>query len=268
MGDGVEAIGIMGEREYDETLAPSTPLVEDPWKVRDWCHYARKQAPTRSSPRVTMTDSIDADSLPKSTLTVEGYKSSAGWSTSCQSPIMALERTRTMSMVGRRPRIVGWRLPGGGGRASVVGCGSDDSRMNGDRPRIPMSRIVYDRSKMRHDQHLDQTDGDSDVKLRRESSDKKRSTRVTWVNSHWPNMDESRVKRIEMRPPSLDGRGSVWIFLAKFDNCALHNRWTESEQLHYLTNCLEDPAAQILWDLRSGIISLAIFTKNTGVSVW
>ena len=57
---------------------------------------------------------------------------------------------------------------------------------------------------------------------------------------------------IEMKSPSFDGRGSVRTFLAKFDNCELHNRRTENEQLHYLINCLEDPAAQVLWDLRSG----------------
>ena len=38
----------------------------------------------------------------------------------------------------------------------------------------------------------------------------------------------------------------------KIDNFALHNRWTDTERLHYVANCLEDLAAQILWDLRSG----------------
>ena len=36
-------------------------------------------------------------------------------------------------------------------------------------------------------------------------------------------------------------------FLAKFDNCASHNKWTDEEKLHYLANLLENPAAQILW---------------------
>ena len=58
--------------------------------------------------------------------------------------------------------------------------------------------------------------------------------------------------RFEMRPTFFDGKGSVRTFLAEFDNCATHNRWTETVRLHYLANCLEDPAAQILWKLRSG----------------
>ena len=55
-----------------------------------------------------------------------------------------------------------------------------------------------------------------------------------------------------MRLLPFGGKGSVRTFLAKFDNCASHNRWTDTERLHYLANCLEDPAAQILWDLRPG----------------
>ena len=47
-----------------------------------------------------------------------------------------------------------------------------------------------------------------------------------------------------MKPPNFDGRGSVLTFLAKFDNCAAHNKWFDEKKLHYLANSLEDPAAQ------------------------
>ena len=54
-----------------------------------------------------------------------------------------------------------------------------------------------------------------------------------------------------MKPPNFSGNGSVRTFLAIFDNCAKCNRWSDREKLHYLTNALEDPAAQVLWDLQS-----------------
>ena len=59
------------------------------------------------------------------------------------------------------------------------------------------------------------------------------------------------MKRMVMKPPSFSGKGSVRTFLAKFDNCARYNRWLDRKKLHYLTNALEDPAVQVLWDLQS-----------------
>ena len=53
-----------------------------------------------------------------------------------------------------------------------------------------------------------------------------------------------------MKLPNFDGRCSVLPFLAKFDNCAARNKWTDEEKLHYLANSLEDPAAQVLWDMQ------------------
>ena len=54
-----------------------------------------------------------------------------------------------------------------------------------------------------------------------------------------------------IKPPRFSGKGSVRTILAKFDNCARYNRWSNQEKLHYLTDALEDPAAQVLWDLQS-----------------
>ena len=54
-----------------------------------------------------------------------------------------------------------------------------------------------------------------------------------------------------MKPPSYGGKGSVRMFLAKFDNCSRYNRWSDREKLDYLTNAMEDPAAQVLWYLQS-----------------
>ena len=48
-----------------------------------------------------------------------------------------------------------------------------------------------------------------------------------------------------MRPPIFNGKGSVFTFLAKFDNYGEYNGWSDKEILHYLTNTLEDPAAQV-----------------------
>lgn len=54
-----------------------------------------------------------------------------------------------------------------------------------------------------------------------------------------------------MKPSSFNEKGSVMIFLAKFDNCGEYSGWSEKEKFHCLTNALEDPAAQVLWDLQS-----------------
>ena len=54
-----------------------------------------------------------------------------------------------------------------------------------------------------------------------------------------------------MKPSYFSGKGSFLTFLAKFDNCTRYNEWSNREKLHYLTNALEDPAAQILWDLQA-----------------
>ena len=59
-----------------------------------------------------------------------------------------------------------------------------------------------------------------------------------------------------MKTPSFDG-SSVRTFLAKFENCALHNRWAESKQLHYLANCLEDPAAKYCEIFDLGVAALS-----------
>ena len=53
-----------------------------------------------------------------------------------------------------------------------------------------------------------------------------------------------------MKPLNIDGHGSVLTFLAKFGNCAAHNKWIDEEKLHYLANSLEDPVAQVLWDMQ------------------
>ena len=75
-----------------------------------------------------------------------------------------------------------------------------------------------------------------------------------------------------MKPPSFNGKGPVLTFLAMFENCGQYNGWTEKDILHYLTNALEDPAAQVLWDLQSGGAVTykrlrAILFRSMGVAV-
>ena len=76
------------------------------------------------------------------------------------------------------------------------------------------------------------------------------SSRYEWPASPWPDEGRAQVKRMVMKPPNFNGMGSVRTFLAKFDNCARYNRCSDREKLHYLTNALEDPATQVLWDLQ------------------
>ena len=100
----------------------------------------------------------------------------------------------------------------------------------------------------------DYSSRDSDVDMRRSDDTGGGPRRVGRIDSPCPDREEARVKRFEMRPPSSDGKGSVRTFSTKFDNCALYNRWTETERLHYLVNCLEDPAAQYCGPYGQGII--------------
>ena len=72
-----------------------------------------------------------------------------------------------------------------------------------------------------------------------------------WSATPWREHERARVNRMVMKPPSFSGKGSVFTFLAKFDNCDTYNGWSNRERLHLLTNSLEDLAAQVLWDLQS-----------------
>ena len=51
-----------------------------------------------------------------------------------------------------------------------------------------------------------------------------------------------------IKPAKFDGTGSFETFLAQFQNCITHNRWSISEQLAQLKACLTKEAAQVLWD--------------------
>ena len=77
------------------------------------------------------------------------------------------------------------------------------------------------------------------------------SGRCVRPDSPWPEEGGAHVKRMVMKPPSFSGKGSVRTLLAKFNNCARYNRWSDREMLHYLTNALGDPAAQVLLDMQS-----------------
>ena len=81
-------------------------------------------------------------------------------------------------------------------------------------------------------------------------------SRFEWPDSPWLSDSRPAVKRMIMKPPNFDGKGSVMTFLAKFDNCGEYNGWSKQENFQYLTKTLEDPASQVLWDLQShGVVS-------------
>ena len=58
-----------------------------------------------------------------------------------------------------------------------------------------------------------------------------------------------RGKMVIVKPPTFDDKGSVHTFLAKFENFATYNRWSENDKLRYLMYSLEDSAAYVQWDL-------------------
>src|SRR6218665_606740 len=51
-----------------------------------------------------------------------------------------------------------------------------------------------------------------------------------------------------MKPGKFDGTGSLESFLAQFDMCARHNRWSGADKVDFLRCSLEKAATQLLWD--------------------
>src|SRR6218665_1600714 len=56
------------------------------------------------------------------------------------------------------------------------------------------------------------------------------------------------TKRLPMRPSKFDGTGSFESFLAQFEVCARHNRWTAVDKVDFLRCSLDKAATQLLWD--------------------
>ena len=65
------------------------------------------------------------------------------------------------------------------------------------------------------------------------------------------NLTNQPRKRDFMKPRRFNGTGSFESFLEQFEVCALHNKWTEQDRIDYFKNSLDDPVAQVLWDLGS-----------------
>lgn len=55
-------------------------------------------------------------------------------------------------------------------------------------------------------------------------------------------------KKIPMKPGKFDGTGSLESFLAQFDVCARHNRWSDGDKVDFLRCSLDKAATQLLWD--------------------
>jgi len=51
-----------------------------------------------------------------------------------------------------------------------------------------------------------------------------------------------------MKPNKFDGTGSLESFLAQFEVCARHNRWTAVDKVDFLRCSLDKAATQLLWD--------------------
>src|SRR6218665_3775463 len=56
------------------------------------------------------------------------------------------------------------------------------------------------------------------------------------------------TKRLPMKPNKFDGTGSLESFLAQFEVCAGHNRWTAADKVDFLRCSLDKAATQLLWD--------------------
>src|SRR6218665_2269083 len=56
------------------------------------------------------------------------------------------------------------------------------------------------------------------------------------------------TKRLPMKPNKFDGTRSLGSFLAQFEVCARHNRWTAVDKVDFLRCSLDKAATQLLWD--------------------
>ena len=61
----------------------------------------------------------------------------------------------------------------------------------------------------------------------------------------------------------FDGQSPIEAFLAKYEICAAHNQWTDSERLSQLICSLSGNAAQVLWDFSSsGVTSWSALVER------
>lgn len=54
-----------------------------------------------------------------------------------------------------------------------------------------------------------------------------------------------------MKPEKFDGTGSLESFLAQFEVCARHNKWTKSDRVAFLRCSLDKAATELLSDFRA-----------------
>src|SRR6218665_3849242 len=60
--------------------------------------------------------------------------------------------------------------------------------------------------------------------------------------------DRIRSRPTPMKPGKFDGTGSLESFLAQFEVCCRHNRWSAVDKVDFLRCALEKAATQLLWD--------------------
>jgi len=89
-------------------------------------------------------------------------------------------------------------------------------------------------------------------------SDGWRSTDEWGATDEWRGMmrprtldnrgDRMRSRPTPMKPGKFDGTGSLESFLAQFEVCCRHNRWSAVDKVDFLRCALEKAATQLLWD--------------------
>src|SRR6218665_1113468 len=78
-------------------------------------------------------------------------------------------------------------------------------------------------------------------------------TTVDWRGMVRPRTQDNRGDRMRsrltpMKPGKFDGTGSLESFLAQFEVCCRHNRWSAVDKMDFPRCALEKAATQLLWD--------------------
>jgi len=122
-------------------------------------------------------------------------------------------------------------------------------RRAGKRKKSPSSASSgNDQEKVRHDKQRRKREESSDSSEDEEESHRKRRMSRSKKNVKDSTTTTRSKPKFVMQPGNFDGKEATWnAFLARFETCAEHNMWDETDKVNYLKNSLRGNAEHIIW---------------------
>lgn len=117
-------------------------------------------------------------------------------------------------------------------------------------PVEPQVRRLEHQSQTQSATLLENIDFDAPRNLNHDCANKKTTAvAMNTDRSMWEDMSHLVNRhKTPMKPGKFDGTGSLESFLAQFEVCARHNRWTGNDKVDFLRCALDKAATQLLWD--------------------